>query len=130
MGTTQNIFEEATRNALRFQTNRGLLSTEDMWVLKLEELDAVALGLDKALAETSKSFITTKTSATKETQLKFDVVKHIIDVKLAEKAEKANAKVKAEKKAQLLELLSKKQNAALEAKSEAELLAELQALEG
>lgn len=127
--SNQNIFEDATRSALRFQTAKGLLSTEDMWTLKLEELDPIALQLDKSLAETSKSFITTKTSLTKETQLKFDVVKHIIDVKLAEKAEKANAKVKAEKKAQLLELLSKKQNAALEAKTEAELLAELQALD-
>lgn len=122
-----NLFEQATRNKLRFASSKGLLSTEDLWTLTLEQLNIIAVELNKELKETEISFINS-TKANELLQLKFDVVKFIIDVKLAEKEEK---KLKAErlaKKNQLLELINNKENEKLQSLSLDELKKQLEQL--
>jgi hypothetical protein len=117
------MFEKASRLQLRFDTPKGLITTEDLWDLPLTgnsvNLDKIAVGLSRQLKdENTESFVVTATKANDELQLKFDIVKHIIDVKLAEKAAaKQIADTKA-KKAKLLEVLARKQDAALENASE------------
>ena len=117
-----NIFEKASRLRLRF--NVGTLSNltvEDLWSLPLtgnkgNSLDALAINLNKKLTdETPKSYVTktdTKTDTT--TQLSFDIVKHIIDVRLAEQAAQQDKMIKSAKRAQLEQLKSQKQMAELE----------------
>ena len=126
-----NIFEKATRIRLRFETSRGNLNVEDLWKLPLTELDKLAIALNKQLKEASEeSFIKTKTNNTVLLELRFDIVKHIIDTLLAENEEKKKAADKKAKRDQLLELIAKKENQELEGKSLEELKSELSKLEG
>ena len=43
------MFEKASRIKLRYSTNRGVLSVEDLWDLSLEQLDPIAINLSKRL---------------------------------------------------------------------------------
>lgn len=118
------LFEKATRKKIRFATELGNLSVEDLWDLPLENLDRVAQKLHKEVKEgEDESFITDAkpTLAFLETKTKFDVIKRVIEVRLIEKeaAEKA-AKTRA-KKAKALEELEKRQDRALEDLSDDEL---------
>jgi hypothetical protein len=87
---TKNIFEQATRRKLRFDTRIGQLSAEDLWELPLSSdrnkpnLDEIAIELNRALKGTEESFVS---SSKKDAvlQLKFDIVKHIIDTRVQEK---------------------------------------------
>lgn len=114
------MFEKATRLKLRYESTRGALSTEDLWDLPLTStngpsLDNLAQGLSKQLKETTtESFVVKTTVADSTLQLKFDVVKHIIDVRLAERDKAALAKETKEKKERILSIISRKQDETLE----------------
>ena len=120
-----SIFEAATRKKLRFKAVNGVISTEDLWDLKLEALDAIAKALHKKLQDQEVSFITTKTDSEAKVQLEFDVVKHVIDTKIAEaEANKAAAEVTARRR-ELQEALHNRRQQTLQGMTEAELQAEL-----
>lgn len=120
------MFEKALRLKLRFRTPVGMITTEDLWDLPLSQLDATAKALNKQIKdEAEESFITTKSKANTALELSFEVVKHIIKVKLEEAEVKKAAAEKKARKAQIMELISQKQNEALSAKSLEELQAEL-----
>ncbi len=123
------MFEQATRQKIRFTTNRGLLSVEDVWDLGLEELDALAKSLNRQIKEQAEeSFIETKTAAASLLDLRFEIVKHIIAVKLQEREDRKLAAEKRQRKQQILELIEAKKTEALSAKTLEELQAELAAL--
>ncbi len=125
-----NNFEKATRLRLRFETSRGNLNVEDLWRLPLAELDKLAIALNKQLKESSEeSFIKAKSKDNKLLELRFDIVKHIIETLLSEDEEKKKAADKRAKREQPLELIAKKKNQELEGKSLEELEAELTKLE-
>jgi uncharacterized protein YabN with tetrapyrrole methylase and pyrophosphatase domain len=125
-----NNFEKATRLRLRFETSRGNLNVEDLWRLPLVELDKLAIALNKQLKESrEESFIKAKSKDNKLLELRFDIVKHIIETLLSEDEEKKKAADKRAKREQLLELIAKKKNQELEEKSLEELEAELTKLE-
>lgn len=122
------MFEKATKLKLRFKATNGLLSVEDLWDLSLVQLDKIAKELRKELREEEEeSFISVKKSNS-TAELRFDVVKHIIDIKLQEKADRADAQAKVAKKEQILQILAKKKTESLESMSEEDLLKELEAL--
>ena len=121
------LFATATRNKVRFNSVKGLLSTEDLWTLTLEQLDVIAKELNKELKETEVSFMSS-TKTNEILQLKFDVVKFIIDIKLAEKEEKKLKAEKLAKKNQLLELINNKENEKLQSLSLDELKKQLEQL--
>ena len=132
-----NIFEAAVRQKLRFESPKGLLSIEDLWDLPLTStagkanLDDIALGLHQGLKNTAEivSFVDDdKAKPDAVIQLKFDLVKHVIETRKKENAATLAAKDKAETKQRLLEVLAKKRDSNLEAMSEEDLrkkLAEL-----
>lgn len=127
-----NIFEQASRKKLRFTGlgANGVLATEDLWALKLEDLDSLAKGYNKSIKDLDEeSFITKRTTANTELTLKFEIVKHVINVRLEEAEKKKLAKERAEKRTQLMELIGKKELTALEGKSIEELKAELASLD-
>jgi hypothetical protein len=124
------MFEKASRMKLRFNTQRGVLSVEDLWDLPLIQLDNIAIALNKKLQESkTESFIKTRTKDTTELELKFNIAKHIIDVKLQEQEDRL---LESEKKKlsvrRFLTLWLRKQDAELEGKSLEELAKELEAL--
>jgi hypothetical protein len=125
-----SLFERASKLKLRFPTNKGILSTEDLWDLSLESLDVIAKAINKQLkADSEESFIGKKSASSSAIELSLEILKHIIAVKLAEKEAKANRAAKAAKVAQLKEIIGKKSLTDLENKSTDDLLKELEALE-
>lgn len=127
---SQNIFEEASKSKLRFSTNRGNLSTEDLWDLPLDELDTVAIGLNKQVQDSAVGSFVRKTNKTNKTlQLRFDVVKSIIDSKLADADKAKETADRKAKRAVLLNKIAEKQDAKLDSMSLNKLQAELDALD-
>jgi hypothetical protein len=134
--TIANIFEYATRNKLRFASPRGELSVEQLWDVPLRskdgfDLNVVAKTANKAVKDLSEeSFVeTTKNPKLIVLETAFEIVKHIIDVKLAdETAAKKRADNKIEKE-KLLAILAEKQDGKLSALSENELKKRIAALD-
>lgn len=114
------MFEKASRLKLRFDTDRGPMATEDLWDLPLTSatgktnLDNIAVGLHISLSTSNLSFVNTSAVVDEGNQLKLAIVKHIIDVRLAENAARATERDNAAKKQNLLALIVKKEDAALE----------------
>ena len=121
------MFEKASRLKIRFQSTIGTLSVEDLWDLPLETLNVLAKGLRKQVEDSEESFISPVKPDAK-IQLRFDIVKHIIDVKLAERDAAKVAQVNRERKAKILGILASKQDAVLGEMSQEDLLKELEAL--
>lgn len=110
----KNLFEIATRNRYRFNY-KGVMSVEDLWSLRVEDLDAIfkMLNRQKKTAD-EDSLLATKSAEDQDLANKIDIVRYIVSVKLAEAADRVSA---AEKKAQrdkILEIVAKKKDKALE----------------
>jgi len=119
-----NIFEQATRLKLRFNTTKGMLTVEDLWELPLTSansaanLDDIARGFYSQLKEENTiSFVTKPAAADKTAELAFDIVKHIIAVRLEENAAAATARENKERKQRLLGIIEHKENEVLTSKS-------------
>lgn len=135
--STQEIFEYATRTKLRFASARGELTTEQLWDVPLRSrdefnLNAVAKAASKALKEVSEeSFVeTTKTAEHARREAAMALVKHVIEVRIAEeKAAETRIERKKEKE-KLLQILAEKQDGKLSELSEKELKRRITALDG
>lgn len=131
--TTDNMFEKASRLALIFDTPNGALSTEDLWNLPLTSksgranLDDIAKGLHQELKADAVSFVV-ENAHDEVTELRFEIVEHIIAVRLEERRTAEEARDKAERKQQLLALVSEKESEELRGKSVEELRAMIEAL--
>ena len=113
---TTNIFEAATKNKVRFDSPKGLLTVEDLWDLHLTSttgkpnLDRIARDLYNKLNEDGQiSFVTPVTKTDDGNQLKFNIVKHIIDIRIAERDSLAEARVRSEKKQTILGIIAQKE---------------------
>lgn len=131
-----NTFEYVTRNKLRFPSTKGELTVEQLWDVPLRSrddfnLNTIAKAANKAWKDISEeSFVETKkTVAHERLEMVFEVVKYIIDVKLAEEKAAEKKAENAKEKARLLEILAEKQDGKLSALSETELKKRIAALE-
>lgn len=118
-----SIFEQATRQGLRFNSPVGDLTTEDLWSLPLTSktaranLDTIAIALNRQIKETTEeSFVVAKREDS-TSQLKFDIVKHIIDIRIEEAKAAKTANDNKEKKQQILALIIAKENEQLAGQS-------------
>ena len=113
-------FEFASRNKLRFNY-RGLITVEDLWDLGVRELDHIYKGLMSEKKETETESLIAKQIENTTLETKIELVKYIFNTKV-EEAEAMNKKIEnAKKKQKILEILARKQDAALENMSEDEL---------
>lgn len=134
-----NIFEQATRKQLRFQTQVGELSVEQLWKLPLSaasnkpSLDAIAIDLDEKIkSQKTTSFVKSnvaQTAAQAENKLKFDVVIHVIEVLSAEKDKAAQRQAASAKAATIREELNRRTHEKLLGSDDEALKAELAELE-
>jgi hypothetical protein len=111
-------FEKAAREKIRFDSPKGLLMVEDLYDIPLTSqtgkanIDDIARGLHIQLKNSDNvcSFVNKEQTFDEIVQLKFDIVKHIIETRLAEyeawKIEKSNK----EKKQMLLGIIAQKEN--------------------
>lgn len=117
---TASIFEAASRKKFRFESPKGLLTVEDLWDLPLTSntnkanLDEIAKTLyGKLKSEDCVSFVNTSQKTDTTTQTMFDIVKHVIDVKKAERDAAAQASERASKKQAILSVIAQKEDQAL-----------------
>ncbi len=117
----EKMFEIAVRNKYRFPF-RGIISVEDLWDLNVESLDLVFKELNSQIKRVQEeSLLQTKSKQDKELELKIDIVKYIVSVKLEEADLKLKAIEKKEQKQKILKILSDKQDESLQNKSIEEL---------
>ena len=119
--TTTNIFEYATRNKVRFNY-RGLISAEDLWDLPLTALDNIYKDLNKLVKQSQEeSLLVIKTEVDEKLEVMIAIVKHIVEVKLAEQDARDKAAAKKEQRQKILSIMAKKQDESLENASMEEL---------
>lgn len=81
------MYKQASKEQLRVQTSKGLLSVEQLWDLSVTELDKTAVALQAAYEESGKkSFLVKRSVKDKVAKLKFDVVLDILQTKVEEEA--------------------------------------------
>lgn len=132
----QSIFETASRTKLRFTSQSGLLTVEQLWDLPLDSVSGVSL---RKIAEVAFSALeAVKTRATKFDffspkkeaidpllELRCLIIEHIVTVKVNENEAKVRAKAVATEKAELKELIEQKKREAKGSQSLASLEAQL-----
>lgn len=129
-----NLIEKAVRTKLRFNSTKGLLTTEQLFDLPFTsksgfDLQSVATTCDvdlKACGDTD--FVGTGTTKSAEAQLRLDVVKHVIAILQKERSDANKTKATKEQKQKLLTLLEQSKDAELAKKSPEELQAMIDAL--
>ena len=116
------MFEKASKIKLRFPSSKGMLTTEDLWDLSLQQLNSLAKDLNKKVKESVEpDFLEVKSDSDTITKLQFDIVIQVLTKKKEEGTARAEAAANKAKNARILELIGKKQDAALENLSEEEL---------
>jgi Rps23 Pro-64 3,4-dihydroxylase Tpa1-like proline 4-hydroxylase len=112
------MFERAAKRKLRFMSNKGGLSVEDLYDLSLTSLDTLAKGVNRQLkAEAEESFIEKKSVTSSDLELQLEILKHVIADKMAvAEASKKRAETIA-KKAQIEDILLRKKSQELEGMS-------------
>jgi hypothetical protein len=122
------MFEIATRTKMRFPF-KGMISVEDLWDLNVRDLDNVFKTLNAQVKKSQEeSLLATKSKEEETLAIQIDIVKHIVEVKLAEAEAVQHSKEVKEKKQKIMELISAKQDEDLHNKSIDELKAMLNEL--
>lgn len=131
-----NIFERASRLRLRFDSQKGQLTVEDLWDLPLSSekgasLDKVAQTIYTNLnGVQSISFVGESTEANTLDRLRMDIVLHVIDTKKAENAAARKATDNRIEAQRILEQMAKLQDKALDNMTMDQLQARLNELQG
>lgn len=125
-----DIFAQATRQALRFETSKGMVSVEDLWHMPLTSgrhtsLDHLARQYATQLRDSAVGSFVEPSKVDEGLQLRFDVVKYVIDTKLAERVAKTAEAAKAAQIEKLEAMIEQKRDEKLSKKTEEELLAEI-----
>lgn len=121
----ENMFEYATRNKLRFTSQVGALSVEDLWDLPLTDsrrgatLDNIAKEVNKQLKEEAEeSFVVKSTNRRKKTlEIQLEILKHIIGVKMEETEAAKQRSANKKERERLLEILAQKEDESLKSQS-------------
>ena len=126
MNTTNNtLFEMATQFKFRYPY-KGMITTEDLWDLSLNQLDDVYRNLNKELSNIDESGLIQTRSANEgvkanELRNKIEVVKHVFNSKRMAAEFDRMAAERSAKKQHILDILARKQESALESMSEEDL---------
>jgi len=126
-----DIFAYATRTKLRFETDRGNLTVEDLWDLPLTDengglsIDSIGRIMTKAVRdnEGNEAFVSTKEKDDEGLPLKvkLQILEHIRDHKVEYAARAEKAVLTKARKQKILEIIEQKKVGALEEKSVEEL---------
>jgi hypothetical protein len=129
------MYKKAAQLKLRFDTSKGQLTTEDLFDLPLSSttgrvnLNDIAKALHKRLKDAADvDFVDTVKRSDTLDQLKFDIVRDVIAVRVTERDAAALAAANKERKQNIMAIIEQKKGEALSAKSLEELEAELKAL--
>ena len=117
-----DIWIECIRNKYRFEF-KGLISVEDLFDLKLEDLDVIYRGLKKEEQDLLGDSLleTAENPAKNEVEAKIDIVKSIFAIKKIEMENAQKALANKAQKAKILAIIENKQDQELSEKSIEEL---------
>lgn len=105
-----NMFEIAARNKFRFPF-KGMISTEDLWDLSVENLDNVFKTLNSEMKKTKEeSLLSTKSKDDEMLELKIEIVKHIVTVKQEEKEAREKKFLDRERNQKIMSIIAAKQD--------------------
>jgi hypothetical protein len=108
-----SMFEQASRLKVRYNY-KGLCTVEDLWDAPLTSLDIIFKGLNAQMkAQKEESLLETRSKEDELLALKIGIVKHIVEVRVAEQKAHADKVATAEKKQKLLGLIAEKQDESL-----------------
>ena len=109
-----NIFEYAVRNKVRFPF-RGMINVEDLWDLKLEDLDKVFKALNAQVKEQKEeSLLQKKSKEDAVLDIQIEIIKYIVNEKLAEQEAREKAIAKKEQKQKIMSIIANKKDEALQ----------------
>ena len=124
-----NIFEYAAKNKIRFPY-RGMISTEDLYSLSVEDLDDIFKTLNKKLkAEKEESLLAKRSKESTELEIQIAIVKHIVTEKQQEALNRLKARERREQKQKIMAIMAEKDDVELRGKSKEELQKLLDELE-
>lgn len=125
---TNNIFEVAVRNKFRFPY-KGTISVEDLWDLSVQQLDNIFKTLKSQEKEAQEeSLLDTLTPEDEILVTKIEIIKYIVNVKLAEAQQAERARELHDQRQKILGILADKQDEDLRNKTTDELRAMLEQL--
>ena len=108
------MFLKASRLKLRFDSPKGQLSVEDLWDLPLTSatgkanLNDIARDLYNKVKVEIVSFVEPAAKNDID-ELRFEIVKHVITIRVAERDAAAKAQLVAEQKQQIMTLIKQKE---------------------
>lgn len=124
----KDIFEYVVRNKVRFPY-KGNITAEDLWDLPVTELDNIFKTLNsQAKQSKEESLLDVKSNEDEILDIQIAAVKHIVGVKLEEKAAKGRKAGNKAKKQKIMEIIAARNDKMLENASDEDLqkmLAEL-----
>jgi len=111
------MFEKASRLKLRFNTTKGSVEVKDLWDMPLLSnthfcLDDIAKDVAASL-DVAGSFVLKKSEANTTDELRLDILKHIIKVRLGEEKAAKDAVLAKERKSKILDIISEKEDDSL-----------------
>ncbi len=111
-------FKTASQQKLRFIAPKGQLTTEQLWDLSLEDLDALAVSLDAEYNKSAKtSFLAKRTTKDRTAKLRFDIVLDVLNTLVAEKEAETETREIKEHNKKILALIAEKKDDELKSKS-------------
>lgn len=107
----ENLFEIASKEKFRYPF-KGLVTTEDLWDLRAEDLDMIYKNLNAQKKRVNEeSLLSADTPEDKTLARKIEVVKYVFSMKQAQAEAAIRARVAADKRRKIDELIAAKQDA-------------------
>lgn len=112
-----DIYKQASRMNLRFQTTLGALTVEDLWNLPLQSarssanLDDISRAIHKQLKNDDDfSLVDKDKKSDARIQLQFDIIKDIIETRLVERNAREKERAEAERRQKIMGIIEEKKN--------------------
>ena len=135
MSSSETLFLKASREAYRYDSIKGALTTEQLWSLPLTsktafDLDSVAVEVNRQLRSLAEeSFVETGTDPRRsELSTKLEILKAIIAIRKEENQARVDAEKRADLRRKIQEAIENKQQEQLSSSSLEDLQAQLAAL--
>lgn len=122
------MYKQATKLGLRFATDKGTLSVEQLWDLSQTSLSNAIKAVKKVLKNTDDdelSFLDNAKTVDTENQLRFEILKDVYLTNKKEAEELRDAAENKERKQKIMQIIAEKKDGALKDKSIEELEAML-----
>ena len=108
----KNLFETASKTKLRFSSNKGMITSEDLWDLSLADLDEIARETYKRVRDDMDhvSFVRPVSKVDSTDLLRLDIVKRVIEVKMEERDAAEKTVLQNAKKQRILNIMAEKED--------------------